>query len=425
MTNAQILDVTINWNRSILITEGIDDDLVRRLTPEILRLRAESSDPITVGIDSPGGSLSSLDVLIGLLSGPNQDGDRCKLITVATHRAYSAAANLLAFGDYAVAYGHSKILYHDVRYGEIEDVTPEIARTTARELQDANDHFSLKLARQIVRRLVWTYIDLSDKFENTNKLFWQRHDRYQNMVSNYATVPDANSVDIASFAVALFAKLSRQNDNLITGVMRRLEKWITTNNVARSTPLYRQKGSKTPGLLDGSYHLYRRLLKQLPAATDGFRSIESNLHILIGLLVSSLAETKNTDRINFDSVLDPVLREYVMMQSMNEKKHLRTVTELMLQHDHIFFKRTINKELEGKSEAERDTILAPVLPHATLFWYFCVLLCRELFEGEHRLTPNDAQLLGLVSEVAGGGPIESLREFRIKREQAAREKGAD
>ncbi|MCX7171085.1 MAG: ATP-dependent Clp protease proteolytic subunit [Proteobacteria bacterium] len=425
MTSARILELTINWNRSILINDGIDDDLLRRLTPEILRLRAESNDPITVGIDSPGGSLSSLDVLIGLLSGPNQDGNRCKLITVATHRAYSAAASLLAFGDYAVAYSHSKILYHDVRYGALEDVTPEIARTTARELQDANDHFSLKLARQIVGRLIWTYIDLSPQFASISKLYRQRHGRYQDMVSNYILVPGIDSVDIASFAVALFATLSRQNESLITGVMRRLEKWITTNNVGRSIPAYRQKGSKTPGLLDGAYYLYKKLLKQLPAATDGFHSIESNLNMFIGLLVSRLAESKNMDRMNFDGVLDPVLREYVMIQSMNERKHLRTVTELMLQHDHIFFKRQINQELEGKTEAERDTILSPVLPHATLFWYFCVLLCRELFEGEHHLTPGDAQLLGLVSEVAGGGPIQSLREYRVAREKAESEKSTE
>jgi hypothetical protein len=46
-----------------------------------------------------------------------------------------------------------------------------------------------------------------------------------------------------------------------------------------------------------------------------------------------------------------------------------------------------------------------------------VLLCRELFEGEHILKPKDAQLLGLVDEVAGGGPVQSKRDFRIAHER--------
>jgi ATP-dependent protease ClpP protease subunit len=112
-----------------------------------------------VGIDSPGGSLAALDVLIGLLTGATQTGERGTTITVATNRAFSAAANLLAFGSYAVALQHSQVLYHDVRWGGLEDVTPSKARDAAKALQDANDRFALRLARRIILRFVWAYID--------------------------------------------------------------------------------------------------------------------------------------------------------------------------------------------------------------------------------------------------------------------------
>ena len=50
-----ISTLTINWNRSLIIDSNIDDQLVKALTPKILELRAQNSDPITIGINSPGG----------------------------------------------------------------------------------------------------------------------------------------------------------------------------------------------------------------------------------------------------------------------------------------------------------------------------------------------------------------------------------
>lgn len=94
---------TINWDRSIIVDDVINDDLVRRLTPKILNFRQQSNAPITIGIDSPGGSLESLRVLLGLLRGPNQDGESGEIYTVAINKAYSSAANLLSYGNYAIA----------------------------------------------------------------------------------------------------------------------------------------------------------------------------------------------------------------------------------------------------------------------------------------------------------------------------------
>ena len=103
---------------------------------------------------------------------------------------------------------------------------------------------------------------------------------------------------------------------------------------------------------------------------------------------------------------------------MNDPKHIRYATDLMLQHSHVFFGGGVADELESKSEAEKAEIFAKAAPHARLLWHFCVLLCRELFEGEHILRPSDAQLLGLVDEVSGGGPIQSRRDFRVDRAKA-------
>lgn len=106
MSKYDVQELSVDWDRSLFIDATINDELVHRLTPSILSLRQKSSEPITVAIDSPGGSLASLDVLLGLLTGPTQSGEAGKIITVNTNHAYSAAANLLAFGNYATALKH-------------------------------------------------------------------------------------------------------------------------------------------------------------------------------------------------------------------------------------------------------------------------------------------------------------------------------
>jgi hypothetical protein len=106
------------------------------------------------------------------------------------------------------------------------------------------------------------------------------------------------------------------------------------------------------------------------------------------------------------------------MESMNDPEHISNASELMLRHSHIFFIDALDRDLDSIPEEEKADLFNKAAPHARLLWHFCVLLCRELFEGEHILKPTDAQLLGLVDEVAGGGPIQSKRDFRVERAKA-------
>lgn len=413
----QIKPLTINWQRSLIITTPIDDDLVRKLTPQILALRQESCEPITIGIDSPGGSLASLDTLLGLLSGPDQDKTTIPIITVATNRAYSAAANFLAFGNYAVALKHAQILYHDVRFGGLEDVTPERARDAAKSLQDANDKFALRLAHRIIKRLIWIYVDLQKDFKKMQLTYPKIHMQISSAVATYA--PNTNgheSFDLASFATSLWARLSSQNDSLIQNVIERLERWIKLTKISKGTPTYRQKSSRIPGLLDGTRHLY----KLLKGSSEDFESAEEDLKLLLTLIVTDLVH-KKTERLSFQMLFERSIREFAILDSMNDSKHIKYASDLMLQHPYIFFKID-SEDFKSKPEDEKAEILNKAEPHARLMWHFCVLLCRELFEGEHVLKPDDAQLLGLVDEVSGGGPIQSKREFWVAQAEAATEK---
>ena len=101
-------DFRKNPSRAIFVTGEIDEKLIHRLTPDICRLRAECAEPITAYIDSRGGSTLAADHLFALLKTPTQDGN----VTVATTRAASAAADILALGDYAIAYPHAVVHFH-------------------------------------------------------------------------------------------------------------------------------------------------------------------------------------------------------------------------------------------------------------------------------------------------------------------------
>ncbi len=402
-------DQTANWDRAIFIDEPLTDSLVRRLAPSILRLRQESTEAITVGIDSPGGSLASLETLLGLLRGPTQGRSFGKIVAVSTNRAYSAAANLLAFADYSVALSHSKILCHDVRFSEVEDVTPSKAMDLAKSLQAENDRFALRLANEIIRRLVWVYIDLTPKFSEITEKWPKKLAQYRNSLGEAANPKDGvHFVDIASFATTLYAKLSHINDGLIDSVLNRLGKWVVLRNLAITRPTFRVKGSRVPGLLDGARHLHKLLGYKSESLDDSI----DDLKLFMTLLV---AELDGTDR-RFGKNLDEVTRNFLLIESMSDEKHRSSALRLMLRHPLVFFGQHV-KELPDE---QRVRFATDAMPYAQLFWLFCVSLCRELFEGEHILSPADAQLLGLVDEVAGGGEIESYREWQVTQDRQNR-----
>lgn len=419
---------TINWGRCIHIDDVIDDQYVNSLIPKILDLRRESSAPITVAINSPGGSLAALDVLLGLLTGPDQDGQVCEIVTVSVRNAHSAAANFLAFGNYAVALPHSEILFHDVRYSGMEDVTPASARIAAARLQNANEEFSLKLAARVFRRLVWNYVDLKRNFAEYQQTFPEVYETFTQAIAACQAPEGANGrADIAGFATALFAEVSQSSEALINATLAHLGRWGLMTSVADVLPKYKEKGSRKPGLLDGTKSLFDSVMKAKKSknAGDIWGKAELDIHLFSLLLVESLTKVESTKNFNFSKTLEVVLDDFKLIESINNPSHKRVITRNMLRHDHMFFTDDELKIVRGDDEAERKRLIEVARPNAQLFWYFCVLLCRELFNGEHILSPDDAQVLGIVDEVAGGGRVQSRRDYRKQKAAKAQEPQAN
>lgn len=406
--------ITANWDRAIFVDDLINDAMVQKLAPQILRFRQQSRAPITVAVDSLGGSVASLEALLGLLQGPDQQHSGANFIAVVTHRACSAAADLVAFSDYSVAYPHSQILFHDVRFSALDDVTSQKAQLTARELGEASERFSHKLADRIVRRMMWNYIDRQSQFIRDCEKYPKTCAMFKKQLEPHLD-QTGTKLNFLGFAVSLFAGLSRENDQLIWVVLDRLGRWIEFERLESVVPTHRVKGSRKPGLLDGIDYLYGQFRRQMVNSEhDTFHlgsAAVSDLKLFMSICARRLAEDKSGNA-NFARLLDTIGQDFFMIKSMTNPKHVKTILQLMLEREHMFFTDDLLAKLKGaNSEEDRTKILTQVFPAARLFWYFVVLVCRALFDGEHWLSPKDAQLLGIVDEITGGGPIQSQREF--------------
>ena len=158
-------DYRENFARSLFLTGKITQETAYALSPRIKELRAASGDPITLYIDSPGGSSAVAEGIRFLIKAPDQDGRRCRLITVVIGTAASAAADLLALGDYAIAEPQADILYHGSRQAFEQLLTFEGATSVAANLQEANERLALRLARSSFRRIIWRVVQLKDAIE--------------------------------------------------------------------------------------------------------------------------------------------------------------------------------------------------------------------------------------------------------------------
>ncbi len=148
-----------NPKRSVYLTGEIDREIVNRLAPQIINLKLSEDAPICLYIDSLGGETFFAEKLLALIRSPTQAGYRCKLITVGMGFAASAAADLLAQGDYSIAYPNARILYHGSRQSG-DEITLESIESLASGLRETNENYAIRLALKMLRRLVFHIVNM-------------------------------------------------------------------------------------------------------------------------------------------------------------------------------------------------------------------------------------------------------------------------
>jgi ClpP protease-like protein len=150
-------DFTPNPDRAIWVEGQLNEALLERLRPEILELTVQNREPITVFINSRGGSPEVAEAILSLLRRKTQDDARAsRIITVAAPKAKSAAANLLSAGDFAIAYPECTLLYHGARWPLSDLVAAgKCGPLFARTLPTFHELNAAALARNSVRRFLF------------------------------------------------------------------------------------------------------------------------------------------------------------------------------------------------------------------------------------------------------------------------------
>jgi ATP-dependent protease ClpP protease subunit len=347
-------DYRENPERAIYVLGRINQEMVHALTPKINQLRASSGDPITVYIDSPGGSIPLAETIRCLVKAPSQDGRRCRIITVVTGLAASAAADFLALGDYAVAHPHADVIYHGSRQFA-EEVTSEAASFLAASLQETNERFALRLARCSFPRIIWRVMQLDEAF-----------------------------VGYRSGANGLTELVASLEDNF-SGINRRLlREALAKQRVIRdlSTSVSKHlKRFKTQ--ITGS-----KFEAELLKAIINYRT---RLHKDDGWLMSK-------------SGMQEVSNDFNLVHDFYYGSQTREVGSLVSVFGRLFLKVEELTEYGSKTPEQQKTFVEERAGQKLkLLWYFVVSLCRLLQTKDYHLTPEEAYWAGVVDEVPGSG----------------------
>lgn len=356
-------DYRPNPKRAVYVHGTIDQGLLDKLTPRILVLLAESRAPITVYIDSRGGIPFYVDSVLRLLRSPDQDGSPpCRVITVVTSRAASAAADMLSAGDYAIAYPETTILYHGVRTPVGSPVTAEYAAYLTESMKLDNDRFAMALATKSHMRFAFRYVALKSGFEDYRT---QEHS------------PDLG--DFESFLGLVREKMSPLGLKVITRARERYDRY------------------------DRVFESVLRRAARRATFKNPKRQAEMESAILHGIVDYELHANREADWSYTSGGLAQVTDDFLLMReylSNYESQQLKSICD-------SYGKFILTKEQEeglsqlpkeDQEKERRATVKVEMRP----IWVFFVALCHALQEIEDWiLTATDAFWLGLIDEVVG------------------------
>lgn len=347
-----------NPDRCIIIDGVIDNDMFSRITPDILRLRAKNADPITVYINSPGGLIQIADQIYDLLKAPDQDNRRRDIVTVVTGLAASAAADLLARGDYSISYPSAIIHLHGTRHGEGDELTLEHVTSAAKYLRRINEERALRMAHRVFKRFVIIFLTIKEEHRPAND---------------------------KSYVLKI--------DKLCDSLKRKL--------------------SSTPAdICDKALTNYRHCLELLKPAVEAFEANKGKhgIHIQcevirqVALYEADVLLKKDPDaRFSSDS-LDHIMDEFKALIDYLTGDYIGSLESFM---EYPTFLLT-PEELENmpiaiaqNSEEMNKWIFGTTKHRLKEIWYFVLSYCRLFQKSENLITPEDAYWLGVVNEVLG------------------------
>lgn len=373
-------------SRAVMIGGEIGAELLRTVTPRILELRAQPAEPITVLIDSPGGSLIAMNQLMTLLGLHGDDDESPEIVTLATGTAASCAADLLAAGRPASAMQSAVIHFHGTRAFHTE-LTEEGAQYQGVELNRGNNQSALWLAQEMFPRMLDTLARVSrdpSAYDTRTPMFVDRLAAGEDPVRNR----------LALLAEAIHAELPEGPDEMVEEAVA---SFLRFQKLRAECGEPKYKPAKA--LLD--------TLKDLPPQE---RDRGEHRLRVVNYLLTRMVEGE-ADPIVDGADLAGVARYLDHYADWSEKYFQDELLLATLEHGELFFAgdelkeaRRIAKEGEGNRP---DTIeqfgelVGKAYRRAEPFWAFTLSIALSLQHGEHALDAESAWWLGLLDVVVG------------------------
>lgn len=393
-------DIDIEWyrkvnpNRAIYITGEINQDLIDRIQPEILKYRYESNEPITVYINSNGGDVDAANIIHGLLKTPNQKKETCHIITVATGYAASAAANLLASGDYAIAYPDAKIHYHGSRLSfEYTTVTAEDATWLANYIGKTNEQLTSDVASSVIKRYLYIYLYLRDIPE-----FRQAKDNLpEGVCQNFAFVHSSeNLFDVCAFSHFLSKQLNAPLDKLAFK--------DALDQLSDLAFVQQLRDNKSP---QPTVEAWNEIIDQKALPKNKAESLKSDISIFQALIERRLNLISNLES-GVDKLFDntgwrALYDEFNYVTECLNGRYADKTKTMLLEHQNVLLSaEEIEKYYEFGDDEDKERYLNNLAKQKLeLLWFYVVTNCRLLQKGEYPLKPEDAYWLGLIDEIMG------------------------
>ncbi len=359
-----------NPQRAIYVRGTIDQSLIDLLTPPILTLQHLSREPITVYIDSRGGSTASAQLLSRLLKATDQDGSPpCWIITVATGRAASAAADLLSEGNYALLYAETIVHFHGARYFSDDPLTLEAASFMAQSLKSGNDQYAFSLAKRCIARFIMRFLSLRGEFERVRQL------------------TEGASDDLRCLYITIGERVSERSRGILKQALNRYGR-------------YDQLASRVSEALRNDGRSRERLS-------------ETEAAILRAILDFELVTNSTDPSWTFEAQgLRQLQDDFLLLVDYLKPWQTQSLEYICNSWGDFFLTDSDRAELDKIPEEHRpENRLIKLKPVLQPFWFFFVALCHVLQEGENELTAYDCYWLGLVDEVIGDNQLPSLRQL--------------
>lgn len=356
-----------NPDRGVFLNDLVGPEILKKLTPEILALKAKSDEPITLYVDSFGGNTFYARSLRELLRSPDQDGKAHSLITVVTGFAASSAADILASGNYSLAYQHARIVCHGNRRGD-QEITQERAWNIAKNLASSNEEFALQYANDCIGRFIFRYCNQIANFSEIRKIGGQE-----------------NSKDIECFLFVLKGRVSSHLQTLLDRA-------------------YVQSTS--------SEALDAFVVKKLAGESAPTRSAEFETHVLKAILDFELENNLGQNWSFLQAGMEQIEEKFRLTIDRHLEHHHDAVLKQCLRWSEFFLSEEEQSEFDGPPGDERFVELVnKVSEQLRPIWFLLVSIARMLQKGEYELSAEDAYWFGIVDEVYGRSDLLSLRQF--------------